>query len=236
MSVGVYRNSSNNIVPLSYTTGNGGASWSLSPLLPLPSDVAGNGVQNSELQSVRCDSAGIHCVAVGYYRNSFNNLVPLSYNTANGGATWSLSPLLPLPSDVAANGGQNSELQGISCSSTGIHCSAVGYYLNSRNNVVPLSYVTTNGGLNWALSSPPPLPVDVAGSGGQTNKLQSVICDSSASHCSAMGAYLNSTNNLAPLSYISANGGVTWSFSETLSLPVDVAANGIQKSILFSVG
>ena len=234
-AVGFYSDIFNNLAPLSYTSTNGGATWSLSSRLPLPLDRAANGIQNSKLQSVTCDSTGYRCSTVGFYLNNGNNLAPLSYTTVNGGATWSLSAPLPLPSNVAAMGIQNSELLSVACNSSGSICSAVGFYLDTLNNFLPLSYTSANGGVTWSLSARPPLPLNVAANGIQNNRLQSVDCDSTGSHCGAVGVYLDNGNNLAPLSYTSANSGVTWSLSASLPLPQDVAAMGSRSSVLFSV-
>ena len=112
-AVGFYRKQNNNLAPLSYSSTNGGASWSLSNPLPLPADVATNGIQNSKLQGVNCDATGTHCGAIGFYLTNGNNIVPLSYTTVNGGITWSLSTGFLSPTDVAATGSQTNELFGL---------------------------------------------------------------------------------------------------------------------------
>ena len=170
-AVGFYRKQNNNLAPLSYTSTNGGTSWFLSNPLPLPSNVAANGIQVSKLQSVACDNTGHRCTVVGFYLNNSNNLTPLSYSSTNGGASWSLSNPLPLPADVATNGIQNSKLQGVNCDATGTHCGAIGFYLTNGNNIVPLSYTTVNSGITWSLSTGFLSPTDVAATGSQTNAL-----------------------------------------------------------------
>ena len=235
-TIGYYLNSNNNLSPLSYTTTNGGVSWSLSGLLPLPGDVIINVSQNSQLQGLACGHSGLICSAVGFYSNNKNNLVPLGYTTVNGGVSWALSGAFLLPGNVASNGIQNSRLQGVACDSTGKICCAVGFYLNTNNNVAPLSYNTINGGFTWSLSSPFPLPGNVAANGIQNTRLEDVSCDSTAKFCMAGGFYLTTNNNLVPLSYTTVNGGSTWSLSTTLPLPPDVAANGIQNSVLLGAG
>ena len=52
-AVGEYTNTSNGLAPLSYTSTNGGGSWSLSAALPLPTDVTATpALQDSELNGV----------------------------------------------------------------------------------------------------------------------------------------------------------------------------------------
>ena len=234
-AIGFYLNTSNNISPLSYTTANGGNSWSLSKLLPLPGDVVINVSQANELRGLACDGPGRICSAVGFYSNNKSNIAPLGYTTANGGVSWSLSGIFPLPNNVAANGIQNTQLQDVACDSTGKICCAVGFYLNSNNNLVPLSYRSSNAGAAWLLGSAFPLPRDVASNGIQNTELNAVNCDNSGSYCTAVGFYLNNGNNITPLSYTTVNGGATWSLSTTLPLPADMAANGSQNSALLGV-
>lgn len=118
-TVGYYRNTSAGNAPLSYTSANGGSAWGLSSALPLPADVLTNG-PDTELQGITCDNAGLQCSAVGYYRRgtgannaTANGYAPLSYTSANGGSTWSLSSTLPLPADVATGSSASTLLQGV---------------------------------------------------------------------------------------------------------------------------
>jgi hypothetical protein len=233
-AVGYYRNLNNNLAPLSYASTNNGASWSLGNPLPLPSDVAANGSQQTELYSTSCDTTGKTCNAVGFYLDSRNNITPLSYTTLNGGKTWSLSTRVSLPNDLAITGIQSSQLTATTCNSTGLQCLAVGFYLNNSNNILPFTYTSTNGGATWSLKARLPLPADVAANGIQNTKLRSVTCDSTGVYCNAVGFYLNSNNNLVPLSYTSANGGATWTVGSAFALPANVAATGVQASRLMS--
>ena len=230
-AVGYYRDLNNNLAPLSYVTSNGGASWSLSNPLPLPVDVAANGIQQSELFSTACDSTGNNCNAVGFYLDNRNNFIPLSYTTINGGKTWALGKKLPLPNDDAIAGIQRSQLTATTCNSTGQQCRAVGFYLNNSNNMLPFTYTSANGGATWSVTVPLPLPVDVASNGIQNTRLQSVAFDNTGVYCTAVGSYLNSNNNVVPLSYSSVNGGATWVLGSTVALP----AKGAQTTRLMAV-
>ena len=182
-------------VPLSYVSTNGGIDWVPST----PFDPSGQGV----LYGVACSSNGTTCTAVG---NDVNN-VPLSYVSTNAGADWALSAMQPMPS---SNQGY---LSSVACSSNGAICTAVGYDVFN----VPLSYTSTSGGVNWALSSTQP-PVNPSG-GGQ---LFSVACSSNGTTCTAVGH----DNDNVPLSYTSTNGGVNWVLSRTQP-PVDDLGQGV---------
>lgn len=51
-AVGRYLNNHNNVLPLSYTSVNGGSTWSLATTLGLPANVAASGIQMSGLLGV----------------------------------------------------------------------------------------------------------------------------------------------------------------------------------------
>ncbi len=225
-AVGSYTNTNKSIAPLSYTSTNGGQSWTLSQAsLPLPADVPNNN-QMSELRSIVCNSTDI-CSAVGYYYNNKTGVSPLSYISSNGGVSWQLSSTLPLPSDVIGQTfRQKTYLNGIYCSKTGLNCSAVGYYTNKSGTVSTLSYTSDNAGSSWSVStSPLPLPADSATGFLSNSGLFSILCDSSKNICNSVGYYRKAGDvGIAPLSYVSTDGGITWDVNPIdLNLPADAA-------------
>ncbi|MBP6919027.1 MAG: hypothetical protein KBB94_08935 [Legionellaceae bacterium] len=230
-AVGSYKNTSSKTVPFSYTSFNGGNSWSLSTTLPLPADVLTTATANSVLNGVACDSTRLQCTAVGSYRNTSNRTVPFSYTSTNGGNSWSLSSALPLPGDVITTVTANSVLSGVTCDSTRLQCTAVGSYRNTSSRTVPFSYTSTNGGNSWSLSSALPLPGDVITSATANSVLSGVTCDSTRLQCTAVGSYRNTSNNIVPLSYTSTNAGNSWSLSSTLPLPQDVATSSANSTL-----
>ena len=233
VAVGAYLNTGLNTVPLSYSSSNGGASWGPAALRPpVPVDAAGTG-NGTQLFSVSCDSTGMKCNAVGAYLNSRFNTVPLSYSSVNGGSSWSLSRVSPPVPIDAAGTGFGTQLFGISCDSSGVKCAAVGAYLNTRGYTVPLSYTTTNAGVNWSLSLVlPSVPVDAVGTGIGT-QLFSISCDSTGAKCSAIGSYLTIYFNTVPLSYTSINGGVTWNLGLVRPpVPADALGTGFGTKLL----
>lgn len=225
-AIGSYTNSNNSIVPLSYTSADGGQSWTLnSNAFPLPADAPKNN-QMSELRSISCNNTGI-CTAVGYYYNNKTGVSPLSYLSSNGGITWELSSTLPLPSDVISQVfRQKTYLNSVFCSETGLNCSAVGYYTNQNGTVSPLSYTSDNGGYSWVVSaSPLPLPGNAATGFLSNNGLFSIVCDSSKTNCNSVGYYKQEgAIGIVPLSYTSTDGGITWEVVPSdLQLPADAA-------------
>ena len=230
IAVGNYTNTTTNIVPLSYTSTNGGSSWSVSSALSLPGDVATT-FAIAVLSGVACDSTGLQCTAVGSYKNTSNNIVPLSNTSINGGNSWSLSTTLPLPVDVSTSATANSVLSGVACDSTRLQCTAVGFYRNTSSKTVPFSYTSFNGGNSWSLSTTLPLPTDVLITAAANSVLNGVACDSTGLQCNAVGAYRNTSNRTVPFSYTSTNGGNSWNLSSALPLPGDVIDNSVLNGV-----
>ncbi|MCL9683608.1 exo-alpha-sialidase [Legionella maioricensis] len=141
-AVGYYNNGSQN-VPLSYTSSDNGATWSVSTTMP-----PAQGSSDHLLYSVSCDNTN-HCAAVGYYNNGSRN-VPLSYTSSDNGATWSVSTTMPSPTQ----GSGANVLKSVSCDNTD-HCAAVGTY-NNGSQSLPLSYNSSDNGATWSLSTTPP--------------------------------------------------------------------------------
>jgi hypothetical protein len=201
-------------LPLSYHSVDGGLNWSI-PYLPAR---PGSNTKNF-LHSVSCSDLGMLCTAVGSTANTRNN--PLTYYSLDGGVSW-LTPVA-LPSPV----GTNSRLLGVSCSSSGLHCVAVGFSVTA-SIATPLTYVSTDGGKNWGAAVQPTPPVDQLGT--EYSSLQSVSCSADGMTCVAVGySQDNNTVLLSALSYTSTDGGVTW------SAPIILPANGTTDNELLGV-
>lgn len=171
------------------------------------------------------DSSAIAFVG-SYYTGSATN--PLSYTSSDSGNTWAVSSPLPaLPVD-----GVNGALYRTACDSSKTMCVAVGRYYNGSASL-PLTYTSSNGGHTWALStSLPAIP------GGATSAyLRDVSCDSAGSHCVAVGAYFNGSENFA-LVYSTDNGGSSWtqrSLPPTLMVSINEFLGGVACSSSGSV-
>jgi hypothetical protein len=163
---------------------------------------------DSQLFSVTC--AGANCTAVGTYNNGTTD-VPLSYTSNNSGVSWAISTTLP-PAPV---GGVNAELGGVACN--GANCTTVGVYTNGAV-VTPLSYTSSNQGVQWATSITPP-PIQ---GGAQLTILGGVAC--SGANCTTVGIF-GIPVPPAPVSYTSADNGVNWVVSTTLPPPVGIVVN-----------
>lgn len=255
-TVGSYRSTSSNSVPLSYSSNNGGNSWSLSSPLPLPADILTTASASSTLASNSCDNSALLCTAVGYYKKgtganhaTSDANVPLSYTSINGGDSWSLSSTLPLPADVLTTNSASTLLSAVACDLSGQVCTAVGYYKKGSganhatyNGRAPLSYNSVNGGHSWTLSNSLPLPDDVLTTSAADTQLRAVSCDASGLLCTAVGLYTRGTgsnntidNGTNVLSYVSKDSGNSWILSNTAPLPAN-AATGSSSTVTTLLG
>jgi hypothetical protein len=165
-AVGNYENSSNTFETLAEVWN--GTSWTVQTT-PNP-----KGATDSALGSVSCSSATA-CMAVGQFDDSAGARMMLAEGW--NGTSWTVQTT-PNP-----KGATNSSLDALSCSSaTG--CTAVGYYENSSNTYETLAEVWD--GTSWTVQSTP-------NPNGATNSYLGAVSCSSATACTAVGYYQNSS-------------------------------------------
>ncbi len=130
---------------LTYYSGNFGTTWSI-PILPKNPDTG-----PSWLYGVACNKKGL-CTAVGKARA---DVVPFtrafSYTSGDFGATWNISPGLPMTPDTFIN----NRLDGVNCSSNSI-CTAVGSYTDAGSRTKPIAYKSKDFGEHWSGPVYPP--------------------------------------------------------------------------------
>ena len=182
------------LIPISYTSSDGGVTWLASITQP-PVNGSGGG----QLYGVACSNNGLSCTAVG---NDGNGL-PLSYISSDGGVTWMASTTQP-----PVNSSGQGYLYGVACATNGMMCTAVGSELYGA----PISYISSDGGVTWRASTTPP-PVNGSASGF----LARVVCSANGLTCTAVGY----DGNQVPLSYTTLDGGDTWVASTTQPPLVD---------------
>lgn len=210
-AVGSYMPSPLNSKPLSYYTTNAGATWAVSTVLPLsPADP-------SYLTSSACGVEGQFCTAVGY-SGTLTTATPISFKTQDAGVTWQRSTTMP-----TQYFGSPVVLNSVACGVAGQQCTAVGYYLQA-GQTIPVSFFTTDGGDVWTPSATQPPALNA-----NDHVLHGVACGSDGLSCTAVGNYNNGIRFI-PLSYVTTNGGNTWTASTT-----QPAAQGISENTLQSV-
>ncbi|STY31105.1 BNR/Asp-box repeat containing protein [Legionella wadsworthii] len=198
----------NGLSTLTYSSSDGGATWSAPNVLPRTGPLVGS--DDSFIIAVSCVKN--NCVSGGAFENNTGMTFPLSYTSSDNGITWS-APNVPSIAGLPA-GNHGSAIGSISCAGT--FCSAVGFYDDVTNDTQPLSYFSNNNGVTWSeaiLPSTANYPVGyVSGA-----KLMSVSCV--GTKCSAVGIIHDPINfvKTTPMSYTSANGGQSWSLVKLLS-------------------
>lgn len=188
-------------VALAYYTNNQGSSWVTSSFPAIGT--------TSSLNGIDCvGSQGQYCVAVGaYFLTAPNNFAhPLAYYSVDAGQTWTAASSLPMVGTGA------SSLNSVSCNGDhGQYCTAVGSYLASSPipaHAEPIVYNSVDGGNHWIAVIPPK-----QGTSNRGSILNSVSCvGNTGEYCMAVGYYPTGipSSSLAPISYVSTNGGTSW--------------------------
>jgi|SRR5665213_1027371 len=164
-----------------------GTSWTVQTT-PNPS-----GAISSNLSAVSCSSATA-CTAVGAYENNSGTFVMLA--EVWNGTSWTMQTT-PNPS-----GATGSNLNAVSCSSA-TACTAVGYYYSSSGQV---TLAERWNGTSWTVQTTP------NPSGATYIGLYGVSC-SSATACTAVGSYKNSSGTLVTLAEVW--NGTSWTMQTT---------------------
>jgi Fibronectin type III domain len=185
-----------------------GGTWSTAQA-PLPADTAGlpNRVW---VGGVSCPSASF-CTAVGSYADTSGQWDGLLLTWSGGAWTAARSPV---PGDASSVSPYASVI-GVSCPSASF-CTAVGSYENTSGN--QLGMVLKWSGGAWTAAQAP-LPANAV-TGGSTVTIASVdgVSCPSASFCTAVGWYNDTSGNQDPLLLTRSNG--TWTAAQA-PLPAD---------------
>jgi hypothetical protein len=179
-----------------------GTSWSIETTPNPP------GAQVSALEGVSCTSS-TKCIAVGGSEDSSGDTTTLVEKRK--GTSWSIETT-PNPS-----GSEDTLLKSVVCTSTS-SCTAVGGYVDSSGNEYTVAELSN--GSSWSIQTSP------NASGSTQNVLAGVSC-ASASACSAVGVYLNSSDDEEALA--EEWNGTSWSL-EAVPNP-----SGAQESVLVGV-
>jgi hypothetical protein len=148
----------------------------------------------------------LRAVSAGeYFFSSLSIIAPFTSLSTDGGESWTQSPMLPAP---PSNTSVNAHLNGVSCSSTGLQCVAVGFSATAIETFF-VTYTSTDGGMNWVLSTTLP-PAQGAGN----NQLNGVFCDGTGLQCVTVGMFDNGGSPSGAI-FVSNDGGVNWALPTT---------------------
>ncbi|MGB8195381.1 MAG: hypothetical protein WCF25_00035 [Acidimicrobiales bacterium] len=188
--------------------------WKRATNVTLPSD-AGTTVQNSELHSVICWSAG-NCSAIGSY---LDNTQPTGYaqgfevNEVRG--KWGHGQETKLPAD--ANLDPYVDINQVACTHAG-NCLAVGSYINKDNATEGLVIPEVRGA--WRDAAVVVLPGNASAYPGAS--LSEVDCVSTE-NCTAVGTYTNDEADIDGMTVTETHG--VWQRAVAMVMPSGAAAN-----------
>ena len=135
---GGYNDSNGNAQPAVFNQTHG--VWGTGVELTLPANAAtAPGTQSAYLNGFKCTSRG-NCIGYSAYTDLDGNGEPLVITETDG--VWAQGVEAPLPANAAtAPGAQDSNIEGVSCTSPGV-CVAVGQYTDNNGNAQPMAYTT----------------------------------------------------------------------------------------------
>lgn len=211
LAAGVYiSNAHSAFVPLLAESLNGGQSWSYVNI-PTPSDLL-----TCASSSAIISCSGNLCAIGNYYATTALVNSILVQMTMNNGVSWftALDSSLTLPPD--ADVGNGIQFSGLFCS-TNTTCMVTGGYSISSGFSRPFVLITTDSGTSWRYvltGQTAGLPADFT-----SGSLSAPYCKKN--FCLASGAYQNTNGNFRPLTAVSFDHGLTWSFSlDDLNTPI----------------
>ncbi len=220
VGVGEYLDTAGYSLPVVETLSGG--SWSAAEGA-LPSDTGTDGgpvFPAAFLFSVSCVST-TSCVAVGQYRNTSGDYVPL-IDTLSG-TTWTALPS-PLPSDaIAQTSSFGTFLNSVSCTSASF-CVASGFYQDTSSGYKGLLVTLSNG--SWtAQTASQPSDSGNDGDGHQGTFLTGLSCASAAA-CTSVGYYEDTSGDGHGL--IDSFNGSAWT-AAAAPLPSNAASSGFDQ-------
>ncbi|MHB1947063.1 MAG: WD40/YVTN/BNR-like repeat-containing protein [Gammaproteobacteria bacterium] len=186
---------------ISYTTRDGGVSWS--------SSIIGKHQSVADIEAINCSGdKGQHCVVLG--SSGQNNMPvnkPIIYTSFDGGISWKSF----IPEEYGV-------LNSVSCNGdNGINCIAVGKINRSPTDIFyvgPAIYRSTNGGVDWTFY----LPLRYAAGAW----LEAVTCSGDNDQfCTAIGGD-NTFGGPRNVVFTSIDGGKSWEKEAGFSLDLAV--------------
>ena len=212
-----------------YTSHDGGQTWSLPTLLSYPEPQKQTLIDDYPFLRLKCSANNNACILAS---NTVlgNQAVPIMFTTQDGGENWSTAKL-NIPTNANDSTQVGIQVLDIGCDQSGSFCTALTKTtsLDEKNNEdtfkpESLIYSTHDGGITW--SDPKPLVFNQNPNLDSNDITRDVLhimsCDrSSGLRCIALGAHstldeknIQSTTTHA---YLTQNGGLSW--QDTTEIP-----------------
>lgn len=193
-----------NINHVVYNTQDGGYTWS-KPITLYRSIKIPMENWNNRIMKVSCDDAGMLCYVAGSMRTHTKEYMVI-YNTYNGGLTWSKQRFPRKQNSF-------SHVTGLVCGADGEHCVLLG----KDEGISGASFVYTTNDMGQTWSELRTLPK----SKNRTayDEAEDISCSDSGLICTVVGGmdgYVQGSYAVKPISYVTTDGGATWSDPQIL--------------------
>ena len=194
--------------------------WAQAIEITAPANTGGSPSASS--YGVSCTSMG-NCTAAGSFVDGSIRF-PMVATEASG--TWGQATTVAAPANAGANPGAS--FNGISCSSAG-NCTAAGGYVDNSGNGQLMVATETSG--TWAQATEVVAPADAVAN--PTASFNGISC-SSAGNCSAVGDYINGSQNTQAMAATETAG--TWAQAIHVGGPFGNSYDSLQGVSCSSVG
>ena len=182
-----------------YSTQDGGDTWS-KPVRLYHSVKTPMDSWDNRIMKIRCDDAGMLCHVAGLMRTHTKEYI-VTYTTYNGGLTWSKQRFLRKQNSF-------SHVTGLACSTWGEQCVILGK--DDKASGASFVYTTTDMGQTWSKSRALPKSNNTT----EHDEAEDISCSDSGLTCTIVGTmdgYIDGSYVVKPISYITTDGGLTWS-------------------------
>lgn len=187
-----------------YSTQNAGDSWNkpirLHNSVIIPMDNTGYNIMK-----IRCDRAGMLCYVAGAMRTHTKEYIVV-HTTYNGGITWNKKRFLRKQNSL-------SHVTGLACGENGEHCIIMGK--DEGRSGSSFVYTTHDMGQTWSKSHLLPHATYRTA----FDEAEDISCSASGLMCMIVGTmdrYIQNSYVITPISYVTTDGGLTWSEPQIL--------------------
>lgn len=217
VAAGDYTNQSGQSMPLMASTQDNGETWNYAPSIvsALPTGFSAL----SELGGVSCSESV--CVMFASFMDDQDLKQPMVARSEDQGKTWTYSTDVYNPSKLPAPYQQFDAITspGIECQNS--RCILSASFINTDNQYYPILGVSLDAGQTWHYPTEiyENLPDDFSAENGSSNLVGLWGNSCGDQICVAGGEYVTTSGDSLPLLAQSSDGGMSWSYPESLRSP-----------------